>query len=289
VTFTIVIPAYNEAASIAGVLTALRSFLQENDITAEIIVVDDGSTDGTRTSASAVPGVRVMAHRRNKGYGAALKTGITAASTEWVLTYDADSQHTPDLISALLPALHEENDLIIGKREGYQGPFLRQPGKRLIGAVAEYLTETKIADLNSGFRAFRRERILPYLHLFPDGFSFSTTSTVCFLKEGLNVDYVPIRIRARIGRSTVRPSDAGKTFMLILRLIMLFSPLRIFLPATGVLAVITATILGYELAVHRNVSDAAVALLALTCMLFFFGLLADQVAALRRAIGKRSV
>lgn len=286
---SIIIPAFNEAEGIGGVLQTLRTYLDQQRIVADILVVDDGSTDGTGDKASVISGVRVITHTRNKGYGAALKTGISAATTEWVMTYDSDSQHTPENLAAVLPAMKENVDLIIGKREGYNGPFIRQPGKRLIGIVANYLTETKIPDFNSGLRAFRREKVLPYLHLFPNGFSFSTTSTVCFLKEGLNVLFVPIRIQQRTGKSTVRPRDAGKTFMLILRLIMLFSPLRIFLPATGMLMLITIGEISYELVVHRNFSDAGVALLSLTCMLFFFGLLADQVAVLRREVGKRSV
>ncbi len=286
---TIIIPAFNEAEGIGAVLTTLRSFLDQQNVQAEIIVIDDGSTDGTGDKASLIQGVRVITHIRNKGYGAALKTGIGAATTEWVITYDSDNQHTPENLAAVLPALKDNVDLVIGKREGYSGPLVRQPGKRIIGVVANYLTETKIPDFNSGFRAFRREKVLPYLHLFPNGFSFSTTSTVCFLKEGLNVLFVPIHIKERTGKSTVRPRDAVKTFMLILRLIMLFSPLRIFMPATVVLAVTAIVEVSYELIVHRNFSDAGVALLSLTCMIFFFGLLADQVATLRREIGKRTV
>ncbi|MBM3228229.1 glycosyltransferase family 2 protein [Candidatus Peribacteria bacterium] len=194
---SIVIPAFNEGHGIGGVLTELRTYLHAQGIAADIIVVDDGSTDETGVKAAAIPGVRVITHIRNKGYGAALKTGITAASTEWVVTYDSDGQHAPENIAAILSSLGGNVDLVIGKREGYRGPRLRQPGKRLIGMVANYLTETKIPDFNSGFRAFRREKVLPYLHLFPNGFSFSTTSTVCFLKEGLNVLFVPIRIRTR--------------------------------------------------------------------------------------------
>lgn len=281
---TIVIPAYNEAGGIQNVLEELRS--AKPDL--PVIVIDDGSTDNTGEIARSVPGVTVITHKRNKGYGAALKTGIRKADTEWIMTYDSDGQHTPENLDAVLREMDDESDLIIGKREGYKGPLLRQPGKWLIGRVANYLTETKIPDYNSGLRAFRREQVLKYLHLFPDGFSISTTSTVCFLKEGLNVHWVPISIKERTGKSTVRPRDAVKTLMLIVRLIMLFSPLRIFFPASVLAGLLTVGLLGYELTINRNVSDASVALLSLTCILFFFGLLADQVACLRREIGKRS-
>jgi glycosyltransferase involved in cell wall biosynthesis len=285
---TIAIPAYNEGSGIRHVLTELVSWIQSNNLSATVIVINDGSTDNTKEEAEAVQGVQVVSHPYNKGYGAALKTGIKAAKTEWVLTYDSDGQHTPQNIAALLPAMTDTADLVIGKREGYKGPWIRQPGKRLIGAVANYLTETKIPDYNSGLRAFRASEVRKYLHLFPSGFSLSTTSTVCFLKERLNVIWTPITIKERQGKSTVRPRDAVKTFMLIFRLTMLFSPLRIFFPSAVVLGLITVGLIGYELIMFQNISDAGVALFSFTGILFFFGLLADQIAAVRREIGKHS-
>jgi len=284
---TIVIPAYNEAQGIKSALLTLMAGLKEMNLNIPVFVVDDGSTDNTAAEA-AMDGVTVLRHKRNKGYGAALKTGIRAAKSEWILTYDSDGQHTPENLEVILPELTNDVDLIIGKREGYKGPWIRQPGKRLIGLVANYLTETKIPDYNSGLRAFRRSEVLKYLHLFPNGFSISTTSTVCFLKEGLNVVWIPISIKERTGKSTVRPRDAIKTFMLVLRLTMLFSPLRIFLPCAIALGIMTVTLIGYELLMFQNISDAGVALFTFTGILFFFGLLADQIAAVRREIGKYS-
>ena len=281
---SIVIPAYNEVGVIAQVLRNLISYLSEHAIPANIIVVDDGSTDGTLTQAQMVLGVKVIPHKYNKGYGAAVKTGIRAADTDWVITYDADGQHTPDLVEKLLPELNESNDMVVGKREGYKGPLIRQPGKKVLSLVANHLSEYKIPDLNSGLRAFRRNTFLKYAHLFPNGFSISTTSTVCFLRERLNVSYVPISIQPRTGKSTVKARDAIKTLMLIVRLMMLFSPLRIFLPLTFISGLTAISLLVIELAVHQNVSYSAVALITLTCFLFFFGLLADQVAAVRREI-----
>jgi len=283
---TIIIPAFNESQGIKQVLQDLITAIREQHIDAPIIVINDGSTDDTQHQAESVEGVQVINHPYNKGYGAAVKTGIHAAKTEWVLTYDADGQHTPEHISILLPKLNKDYDMVVGKREGYKGPWIRQPGKKLIGMVARYLTETKIPDYNSGLRAFRRSTVRKYLHLFPSGFSISTTSTVCFLKERLNVCWVPIHINNRTGKSTVRPRDAVKTLMLILRLIMLFSPLRIFLPASLICGCITITLLAYELGVNGNISDAGVAFLTLTGLLFFFGLIADQISGLRREIGK---
>ncbi len=288
--FTIVIPAYNEGEGLGDVLRRLTTHLREKAVDATVIVVDDGSKDDTAAVAEAVTGVRVIRHPYNKGYGAALKTGVRAADTEWCITYDADGQHTPDLIDTLIPHCVVPNDMVVGKREGYKGPLIRQPGKRVLAWVANYLTERDIPDLNSGLRAFRREVFLRYVHLFPNGFSLSTTSTVCFFKEGLNVVYVPIRIQKRAGAtSTVKARDAARTFMLIVRLIMLFSPLRIFLPVSGFFLLLTVADLVYEFSVTGNITNkSSVALVTLTSLTFFFGLLADQVAAVRREIGLRS-
>ncbi|MDP6561887.1 MAG: glycosyltransferase family 2 protein [Candidatus Peribacteraceae bacterium] len=282
--FTIIIPAYNEAGGIAKVLSELTQAKPG----VPIIVVDDGSSDGTGDAARSVSGITVITHKRNKGYGAALKTAIREAQTEWVATYDSDGQHTPENIDAILKELDKDTDLVIGARQGYKGPWIRQPGKRLIGMVANFVTETKIPDYNSGLRAFRRKKALQYMHLFPNGFSLSTTSTVCFLKEGLNVVWTPIVIKERTGKSTVRPRDAVKTLMLIIRLITLFSPLRIFLPASFLIGLVAIATFVYDLYVNQNVSDGAVMLISLTTLLFFFGLIIDQVAAIRREIGVHS-
>ncbi|MDD5751619.1 MAG: glycosyltransferase family 2 protein, partial [Candidatus Peribacteraceae bacterium] len=137
--FTVVIPAFNEGAGISGVLRQLQSTLQKENLQAEIIVVDDGSTDGTAEQAESIHSIRVIRHPENKGYGAAIKTGIRAARAEWCITYDADSQHTPDLLLALLPHCTEPNHMVVGMRTGYKGPWIRQPGKRLLQWVANYL------------------------------------------------------------------------------------------------------------------------------------------------------
>jgi glycosyltransferase involved in cell wall biosynthesis len=287
-TFSIVIPAFNEGQNIAALLHTLMAYLRDQHLQGDVIVVDDGSTDATAREAAAIPGIRVISHPYNKGYGAAIKTGIEAATTEWCFTYDADGQHTPELLSLLLPHCTEPNHMVVGKREGYCGPWIRQPGKRILSCVANYLTQRKIPDLNSGLRAFRRQEFLRFQHLFPNGFSLSTTSTVCYFKENLNVVYVPIRIKPRIGRSTVQMRDAPRTFLLIVRLIMLFSPLRIFLPASLFFAMLVIADVVYEMSTTGNFTNkSTVALLSLTSLTFFFGLIADQMAAIRREIGRQ--
>lgn len=286
--FSVIIPAFNEEACIELVLRSLTSFLQEKYPHAEIIVVNDGSTDNTAAIVSTIEGVRLLSHPYNKGYGASLKTGIEAATHEWCITYDSDNQHTPDLLPRLLEHCHEPNHMVVGKREVYEGPWIRRPGKWLLQITANWLTGVRIPDLNSGLRAFHRKEFTKYKHLFPNGFSLSTTSTVCFFRANLNVIYVPIRINPRLdGKSSVRPKDALKTFMLIVRLIMLFSPLRIFLPASALFALLTIADFVYEYEVTGGFTNkSGIALLTLASLTFFFGLLADQIAAIRREIGK---
>jgi glycosyltransferase involved in cell wall biosynthesis len=285
--FSVIIPAFNEGKSIEGVLRELMEYLRSHHPDCEVIVVDDGSDDETAALAENVSGVRLLSHPYNKGYGAAIKTGIRAAKNEWCITYDGDSQHTPDLIPLLLAQCKDPNHMVVGRRERYVGPWIRRPGKWLLQKIANWLTGKRIPDLNSGLRAFHRKEFLKYQHLFPDGFSLSTTSTVCFFRANLNVIYVPIRIRARIGKSTVSASDAPRTLMLIIRLIMLFSPLRIFLPTSIFFALLTILDIFYEFSITGSFTNkSSIALLSLTSLTFFFGLLADQIAAIRRELGK---
>lgn len=278
---SVIIPAYNEAHSIGYTLEELREGLEELGLGYEIIVVDDGSSDGTSEVASG-RGCRVIRHRANRGYGASLKTGIQAAGKDVVLFYDADGQFDPADIKNLLEGLSSA-DMAAGVRgRDSHRPLKRRPGKWVLGLVADYLSRTKIPDLNCGYRAVRREAITPYLHLLPDGFSASTTTTILFLKKGMGVEWVPVKIRRTRTKSSVRIfRDGFDTVLLILRLITLFDPLRIFLPASALFA-ITAIIWGGRYVYRgQGLSSASVFLLISAVLIFFFGLLADQVSALR--------
>ena len=168
----------------------------------EIIVVDDGSTDGTGEIAATFP-VRVVHHSVNKGYGASLKTGIRKATGEYVITMDSDGQHDPGYLPEISRLLLEENEMVIGTRSAASHQVkTRQAGKRIIRWVGEYLVEQKLPDYNSGFRGFKRELIAGMLHIMPNGFSFSTTSTLAFLKEGYSIGTMPIDVASRQGRSS---------------------------------------------------------------------------------------
>jgi glycosyltransferase involved in cell wall biosynthesis len=283
---SIVIPAYNEERSIGPLLKELRSFLARRmgEGEFEILAVDDGSRDRTAERILDVPGVRLVRHARNRGYGAALKSGVRSAAGEFVITMDADGQHTADHVGALLDRL-EAQDLLIGARAPGEGsPLWRTPGKRVIGWLAEFLSKRRIPDLNSGLRAVKRALLQKYLHLCPDGFSFSTTSTLVLLDRGYEVEFLPIEVRRREAdtSSTVTARTGLETVLLIFRLVALLDPLRLFLPASG-LSVLLGLIWGAQyLWMGHGLSIGALLLLITGILLFFFGLLADQIAALRK-------
>jgi glycosyltransferase involved in cell wall biosynthesis len=278
---SIVIPAFNEEQGLPGVLEELRAWMQHG---AEVIVVDDGSTDNTaRVAADA--GARVIRHRHNRGYGASLKSGIRAADRDIVVTFDADGQFDTNDIAKLVEALND-SDMAVGVRpQGAGSPTLRKPGKWLLGKTANYLAQTQIPDLNCGFRALPVETALHFLNLLPNGFSFTTTLTLAMFKDGYNVAYLPITVRPRTtGKSSVRVADGFNTLLLIIRIIALFDPLKVFLPASGLLFLIGILYwLLDSLKLGRpNIPSGAIILLVSAVMMFMFGILADQVAAIRR-------
>ncbi len=278
---SIVIPAFNEENGLPDVLKNLRAWLQRG---AEIIVVDDGSTDDTARVASE-GGARVIRHRNNKGYGAALKVGIRAAEREIVVTFDADGQFDTNEIEKLVNALND-CDMAVGVRpQGAGSPTLRKPGKWLLGKTANYLAQTDIPDLNCGFRALRVETAKRFLNLLPNGFSFTTTLTLAMFKDGYNVAYLPITVHPRTtGTSSVRVADGFSTLLLIIRIIALFDPLKVFLPASALLFLIGILYSIFDsIAFARlNIAAGAVVLFVSAVMVFMFGILADQVSAIRR-------
>lgn len=300
---SIIIPAYNEAENIKEVINNLKSKLYNlNFGNFEIIVINDASTDDTKNilqniendSSADIPqncgmiakAIKIINHPYNKGYGAALKTGARAAKYDWILTFDADGQHNPDYINDLLKYT-DNYDLISGERIGYQGPLIRQPGKKVIHWLARYLLGHKINDFNCGLRLIKRDEFLRFSHLYPDGFSCSTTTIFAFLKEKLNVKFVSVKINKREnGKSLVKPQEAITYFMLILRLIMLFSPLRIFFPISFILFLIGLGFLIYDI-ILLNISEGTIFILITSILIFFFGLMADQIAALRREINRK--
>lgn len=278
---SIIIPAYQEAGNIANVVADVKSVLQQLSCETEVIVVCDGSTDGTGDVAEKA-GANIVRHAYNKGYGAALKTGIRAAAGRTVIFIDADGQHDA---RDILRLVHERQtyDMVVGARKGTAGsPMWRKPGKIFLGWLANNLTGRKIPDLNSGYRALDREMALHFLPLMPNGFSFSTTSTIAAFKGGFTVEYIPIEVAKRIGKSTVSVGDGFNTIMLIIRIVTLFSPLRIFLPISLITLLIGLWFTGHSYwTVGESSVRGLIALLA-SVQFFLFGILVDQVVAIRR-------
>lgn len=276
---SIILPAFNEARNLPAVLEPLIHQAQVRGW--ELILVDDGSTDGTEKLATPAA-VRVIRHPLNRGYGAALKTGIRAASAPVVAIMDADGQHTLEALEVVL-ASAASVDLVVGARKGLgKSPFWRMPGKWVLTRLATFITRRKIPDLNSGLRVFRRDVMMRYLHLFPDGFSFSTTSTLVFMDRGYQVEFVPIEVQARRGKSTVTATTGFDTLLLILRLATLFEPLRLFVAMSLVFLLLGV---GWSLpyaASGRGISLGAGLLILTSVQLLFAGLIADQVASLRK-------
>jgi glycosyltransferase involved in cell wall biosynthesis len=276
-TTSVIVPAFNEGSAVAAVVSALRAAAAWH----EIIVVDDGSSDETGAHAAAA-GARIVSHPYNKGNGAAVKSGIRAASGEWILIIDADGQHHPADALRLVGQLGEY-DLVVGARtRETQATAARRWGNDMLNAIASYLAERRIPDLTSGFRAARRRALLEFLHLLPNGFSTPTTTTLAFLRAGYNVRFEPIEAGQRTGESKIRlASDGAKFFLILLKVVTIFSPLRIFVPlSVGTFALGLAYGVG-NFVIQSRIPNGAVLLLMFSVMLFLVGLVSEQIATLR--------
>jgi glycosyltransferase involved in cell wall biosynthesis len=274
---SVVIPACNEADVIGEVVAALASAARWH----EIIVVDDGSRDDTGARAIAA-GAAVVTHPYNKGNGAAVKSGIRRATGEFVMIIDGDGQHRPDDAQRLVSRLGEY-DLVIGARAAStQATQGRKYGNAMLNRFATYLTGREIPDLTSGFRAARREYLREFLHLLPNGFSTPTTTTLAFIKAGYNVAFEPTEARPRVGTSKIRLArDGAKFFMIILKIVTIFSPLRVFVPLAGA-SVLLGLVYGFwNVAVHSRIPNGAVLLILFGVMVFLVGLVSEQISALR--------
>jgi glycosyltransferase involved in cell wall biosynthesis len=278
-TLTVIIPAYNEGDSVHKVIAKIREMRPD----AEIIVVDDGSKDNT-TQAARDAGARVIRHPYNKGNGAAVKTGLRAAHGDVVLLLDADGQHPPDVIKAVLAPIGEY-DLVVGARtKQSESALIRDIGNGIFNGLASYLAGREIPDLTSGFRAMKREMIMEFIHLLPNLYSYPTTSTLAFLKAGYNVTFVPVVARKGTGRSNTKIlRDGTRAIVIILRIITLFAPMKIFLPMSIVLFVL-GVIYGvaniFLFGINR-IPNGSVLLILSSLFIFLFGLISEQIAAMR--------
>jgi glycosyltransferase involved in cell wall biosynthesis len=229
---SVVLPVYNEKGHLRPEIERIRAALESSPYSFEIIVVDDGSDDGSEVELAAIDGIRLLRHSRNRGSGAARRTGTAAAAGRVVVWTDVDMTYPNDDIPALVKEL-DGYDQVVGARRTEQGTikFFRVPAKWFIRKLASYLTETDIQDLNSGLRAFRRDVAMQYIHHLPTGFSCVTTLTMSFLGNGYSVKYVPIDYFPRAGRSKFHWWRDTKRYVLqVIRMVLSYSPLRVFLP-----------------------------------------------------------
>lgn len=276
---TVVVPAYNEARSIAGVLNELKATLGASSLSFEIIVVDDGSTDDTASIAEG-GGHRVLRHGVNQGYGAALKTGLRAARGGWVIITDSDGTYPSDRIPELA-AMMPDWDMVVGARTGdeVRVPLLRRPAKWVLGVLANILVGIDIPDLNSGLRVFRRDLALRFMPILPNGFSFTTTITLAMLSEGYRVTFVPIDYYAREGRSKIRPIyDTLHFLQLIIRTVLYFNPLKVFVPLSVALSV-SGIVVGLvsKFVFGRLLDTTTIVLIVAGVQILMLGMLADLV------------
>jgi glycosyltransferase involved in cell wall biosynthesis len=274
---SVIVPAFNEGPAIRDLVADLRKVGRWH----EILVIDDGSRDDTGEQAAA-GGARVLRHPYNKGNGAAVKTGLRAASGTFVLIIDADGQHRPADALRLVGPL-TEFELVVGARSSAsQATWSRRIGNGILNTLASYLAGRRIPDLTCGFRAARRECLIEFVHLIPNTFSTPTTTTLAFLKAGYSVKFVPVDAAARRGESKIRlGSDGARFFLILLKLITIFSPLRIFVPVSVATFSVGAAYAVWTIATQSHVTNSSVLLILLSVVMFLMGLVSEQIAALR--------
>ena len=276
---SVVIPAYNEEAAVRSTVEDVRAHLAPLGIPFEIIVVDDGSKDNTRAEAIA-SGATVDWNDQNSGYGATLKRGVKRAQYDYVAILDADGTYPARYLPEML-ALCRHQDMVVGDRGAAMKnvPVVRRPAKFILNHLASFLADRKLNDLNSGLRVFRRSELVPFLPLLPQNFSFTTTITLCMSCNGKRLIYVPIEYGKRVGRSKIKPIDFINFIILILRVITLFNPLRVFIPLGLVLFLLGVAKFTYDI-FQMNLSESAIFAFLAAIMIWSLGLIADMISRL---------
>jgi len=281
----IVIPAFNEEGGVGAIVSRVRASLEGAPFTSNVTVIDDGSTDGTALEAEA-HGARVIRLAENGGYGNALKAGIYDTESEYVAITDADGTYPPEQIPVLVGHMPGV-DMVVGNRAmtDVSIPHVRRPAKMFLNWLASYLSGRTIPDLNSGLRIMRRSTLMRFIQLLPSGFSFTSTITLAMLCTGHRVTYIPVQCAARVGSSKIRPSDFTAFLMLVLRTVVLFNPLKVFLPLGTLLFGLGLAKLAYDVYLW-NLSESAVMAFLAAIIVWAVGLLADMIARLQLTTGR---
>lgn len=280
---SIVLPVYNEKDVIERVIEEIQSL----DLNAEIIAVDDGSSDGTSMILKRIPEIEIMSHPVNQGNGAAIKTGIRAAHGQIIVLMDGDGQHDPHDIPRLVSRVTIDNyDMAVGARTNTSQTALhRDAANHLYNVIASYLVAHRVEDLTSGFRAIRADVLRRFVALLPNGFSYPTTITIAAFRAGYSVIYEPIKASARVGSSKIRLLKDGLGFLLTLaRLGTFYVPLRIFVPLSAFLILTGSIYGGIVLAVQSRFSSTSLLLIVVGVLFFMLGLISEQIAMLRLQI-----
>ncbi|MCA8953054.1 MAG: glycosyltransferase family 2 protein [Planctomycetes bacterium] len=278
---SIVVPARNEALNLPGLLAEIRAELERAELEfAEVLVIDDGSTDDTPRIATAT-GARAITHAHSLGNGAAVKRGIREARGEWILLLDGDGQHPPQELSAMLE-LAERHDMVVASRGGRGGSAHRNIANRIYSRFASYVSGRHIPDLTSGFRLVRASIAKDLVWVLPNTFSYPTTITMSMLRSGFSVAFHPFAVRQRRGKSHIRLfADGSRFFLIILRIATMFAPLRVFLPISLLFAAAGVGWYAFTWFTTGRFTNMAVTLLGQATLLFALGLIAEQIAALR--------
>ncbi|WP_295437975.1 glycosyltransferase family 2 protein [uncultured Thiodictyon sp.] len=274
---SIILPCRNEAAALQALLPLIRQVLPE----AEVLVVDDASTDGSAQIAAA-QGARCIRHPYQKGNGAAIKTGARAASGETLIFMDADGQHDPADLPRLLERYRQGFDMVVGaRRSGSQASLGRGLANRFYNRLAGYMTGQRVEDLTSGFRVVRADRFREFLYLLPNHFSYPTTITMAFFRAGYDVSYVPITAGRRGGRSHLRPLQDGARFLLIIfKIGSLYSPLKLFVPVSVLFFLLGSGYWVYTYSLTLRLSMMTVFMLTTAVVVFLIGLVSEQITQL---------
>ncbi|MBB3169085.1 glycosyltransferase family 2 protein [Simiduia aestuariiviva] len=274
--FSIVIPAKNEEAGLAIVLPKLKSLAP-----LEIIVVNDGSTDNT-SKICKENGVIELKHPYSKGNGAAIKSGLRAASADYVLFMDADAQHDVSNVTRVLDAYRSGDDMVVGARSfKHQASVGRGVANGFYNWFASTIVGHKVQDLTSGLRLVDRKKMLEFIHLLPNGFSYPTTITMAFFRAGYSVKYVPVEVFERKGKSHLRPFSDGVRFLLIIfKVASLYSPLKIYFPASLLMFLMGAGYYLYTYLLEQRFTNMGMLLFSTSIIVFFIGLVSEQITAL---------
>lgn len=274
---SIVMPAKNEAGGLRLVIPGL----QQHCPGAEIIVVDDGSTDNTATLSRDL-GARVVSHPYSKGNGAAIKSGARAATREIIVFMDSDGQHKPEDVPRLLARLREGFDMVVGARSYVsQAGAHRAAANGLYNALASWMVEQKVSDLTSGFRAVRAQLFRQFLYMLPNGFSYPTTITMSFFRAGYSVDYLPIEAPKRIGHSHIRLGrDGVRFFLIIFKIGTLYSPLKLFVPISFLFFAAGVSYYLYTFLSYSRFTNMSALLLITSTLVFLIGLVSEQISTL---------